>query len=136
MKNLIVATALCMTSFLFAQKSANTNKGILTFETETINYGTIHQNENGNRTFTFKNTGTSPIVISRVKGSCGCTVATKPNHPIMPNETAQIGVKYDTKRVGAFSKTITITSNAVQKNRLLRIKGTVKKREATVAVVQ
>jgi len=135
MKNLIVAAALCMTSLLCAQESANTNKGILTFETETVDYGTINQNENGNRSFTFKNTGTSPVVISKVKGSCGCTVATKPNHAILPNETAVIGVKYDTKRIGAFSKTITITSNAVQNSRMLRIKGVIKKPSTTVAVV-
>ena len=135
MKNLIVAAALCMSSFLFAQESANTNKGILTFETETVDYGTINQNENGNWSFVFKNTGTAPIVISKVKGSCGCTVATKPNHPILPNETVVIGVKYDTKRVGAFSKTITITSNAVQTHKQLRIKGVIQKTTAkTVAV--
>jgi len=136
MKNLIVAAALCMSTFLFAQESASTNRGILTFKTETVDYGTINQNEDGKRIFTFKNTGNAPIVITKVKGSCGCTVATKPNHPILPNETAEIGVKYDTKRVGAFSKTITITSNAVQNSRMLRIKGIVKKHETTVAIVQ
>lgn len=118
----------------YAQQSASTNSGVFNFETETIDYGTITKNANGNRSFSFKNTGTSPIVITSVKGSCGCTVATKPNKPIMPNETAEIGVKYDTKRVGAFSKTITVVSNASEKSKVLRIKGSVTKENSTQVV--
>lgn len=105
----------------------NTNAGILKFDTETIDYGTIAQNTDGKRTFKFKNTGNAPIIISKVKASCGCTVATKPNHPIMPGETAEIGVKYATNRIGAFSKSITITSNAKESIKVVRIKGKILK---------
>lgn len=73
-------------------------------------------------------------MITSVKGSCGCTVATKPSKPIMPNETAEIGVKYDTKRVGAFSKTITVVSNASEKSKVLRIKGSVTNQNSTQVV--
>jgi hypothetical protein len=47
----------------------------------------------------------------------------------MPGETSEINIKYDTKRIGAFSKTITITSNANQPIKQLKIKGKIIKEE-------
>lgn len=112
---------------LALNSSENSNVGIFQFDSETVDYGTIQQNANGKRSFTFKNTGNAPIIISKVKGSCGCAVATKPNQPIMPGETAEIGVKYATNRVGNFNKSITITSNASETKKVIRIKGNVLK---------
>lgn len=108
-----------------AQNLTATAQGILDFESEVIDYGTIKKNANGERTFTFTNSGNAPIIITNVKTSCGCTVPTKPNGPIMPGEMAQIGVKYATNRIGAFSKTITVLSNATTPSKVLKIKGTV-----------
>ncbi|PHS10337.1 MAG: hypothetical protein COA88_02530 [Kordia sp.] len=125
MKKLLCIASLFICSIVFAQETASANSGVFDFKTETIDYGAVNKNTDGNRTFTFKNTGDSPIIITSVKGSCGCTVATKPSKPIMPNETAVIGVKYDTKRVGPFSKTITVVSNASEKSKVLRIKGSI-----------
>ena len=102
---------------------------VFEFENEVIDYGEIAQNSDGNRVFKFKNVGKSPIIISQVKGSCGCTVPTKPEEPIMPGETGEIKVKYATNRVGPFSKTVTITSNAFETQKVLRIKGRVLKAE-------
>jgi len=134
MKKLLCIVSLFICTIVFAQESVNTNSGVFDFKTETIDYGTVNKNTDGNRSFTFKNTGTKPIIITSVKGSCGCTVATKPSKPIMPNETAEIGVKYDTKRVGPFSKTITVVSNASEKSKVLRIKGNITKTETTQVV--
>lgn len=97
--------------------------GIFDFKSEVVDYGEIKQHSNGERFFEFTNTGKYPIVISRVKASCGCTVPSKPKDPILPGETAQIGVKYDTGRLGAFMKTLTITSNASEPTKTVRIKG-------------
>jgi len=98
---------------------------IFQFENEVIDYGEIAQNSDGNRIFKFKNVGKSPIIITQVKGSCGCTVPTKPEEPIMPGQTGEIKVKYATNRIGPFSKTVTITSNAFETKKVLRIKGRV-----------
>ncbi|MFT4645673.1 MAG: hypothetical protein ACI8ZX_002091 [Planctomycetota bacterium] len=127
MKNLLIAATLFITSIAFSQETKDTTAGVLEFETEVIDYGKIKQNDDGNRSFKFKNTGNSPITIANVKGSCGCTVATKPNKPILPGETAEIGIKYATNRVGGFSKTVTITSDASMQRKVLRIKGIVLK---------
>lgn len=98
---------------------------VFEFETEVIDYGEIAANSDGNRVFKFKNVGKAPLIISQVKGSCGCTVPTKPEEPILPGETGEIKVKYATNRIGPFSKTVTITSNAYEDTKVLRIKGRV-----------
>ena len=110
-----------------AQDSLKQNKNApeITFKTETIDYGTIEHNANGVRKFEFTNTGIEPLIISRAKGSCGCTVPTWPKEPIMPGESNVIKVKYATNRVGRFTKTVTITSNAKTPTKTITIKGNV-----------
>ncbi|MES2575752.1 MAG: DUF1573 domain-containing protein [Bacteroidota bacterium] len=98
----------------------------MVFETETIDYGTIAHNADGNRKFEFTNNGNKPLIITNTQGSCGCTVPTTPKEPIAPGAKGVIGVKYATDRVGAFTKTVTVTSNAEgQPTKTLTIKGTV-----------
>lgn len=103
----------------------NENAAQISFEEEVIDYGTIEQGADGVREFIFTNTGKSPLIISNAVGSCGCTVPTWPKEPIKPGEKASIKVKYDTKRVGPINKSVTITSNASEPTKILRIKGTV-----------
>lgn len=105
-------------------KSAAGDSTTIVFTETTHDYGTMTKGADGNYTFTFKNTGSLPLVLTNVKSSCGCTVATWPREPIAPEKTGEIKVKYDTNRVGPFQKTITVTSNA--KTTVLTIKGTVK----------
>jgi len=96
------------------------------FENETIDYGTIPHNADGKREFVFTNNGNKPLIIESTQGSCGCTVPTKPEGPIAPGAKATIGVKYATDRVGPFTKTVTVKSNATgQETKVLTIKGTV-----------
>lgn len=98
----------------------------MAFENETIDYGTIPHNADGKREFVFTNNGNKPLIITNATGSCGCTVPTYPKEPIAPGAKAVIGVKYATDRVGAFTKTVTITSNAEGvASKVLTIKGTV-----------
>ena len=104
----------------------NPNAPDVSFETEVIDYGTIEHNADGNREFKFKNTGKEPLIISNCQGSCGCTVPTWPKDPIMPGQTSSIKVHYATDRVGTFEKTVTVTSNAKNPSKVLKIKGTVK----------
>ena len=57
--------------------------------------------------------------------SCGCTVPKKPEAPILPGDTGEIEVKYDTNRVNPIRKTITVISNAETPTVALKIKGEV-----------
>ena len=98
----------------------------MVFENETIDYGTIERNADGKREFVLTNNGNKPLIISNAQGSCGCTVPTTPKDPIAPGAKAVIGVKYATDRVGPFTKTVTVTSNAEgMPSKILTIKGTV-----------
>lgn len=97
------------------------------FDKETINYGKIEKDSNGERIFIFTNVGDEPLVIQRIQSSCGCTVPKKPEKPIMPGEKGEIKVSYATNRVGGFSKSITIYSNAKNPKKVIRIKGLVNK---------
>ena len=98
----------------------------MVFVNETIDYGTIAHNADGKREFVFTNNGNKPLIITNTQGSCGCTVPTSPKEPIAPGAKGVIGVKYATDRVGPFTKTVTVTSNAAgQPTKTLTIKGTV-----------
>lgn len=98
----------------------------MVFENETIDYGTVPHNADGKREFVFTNNGNKPLIIESTQGSCGCTVPTTPKEPIQPGQKGVIGVKYATDRVGQFTKTVTIKSNAVgQETKVVTIKGNV-----------
>ena len=116
MKTLISSTILLL-CFL---TSSNLSAQEITFETQKIDYGTITQGANGERYFSFTNTGDAPLVIQNAQKSRGCTVPSWPKEPILPGEKAEIKVKYDTNRIGSFAKYVTITSND-PKNPTLRL---------------
>ena len=69
---------------------------VITFDSLTIDYGTVVKGENGIRQFKFTNTGTSELKITQVRSSCGCTIPKKPDAPIAPGASDIIEVKYDT----------------------------------------
>lgn len=117
----------------FSQNKAVEKVGEFSFVSEEIDYGKIQQHADGVRVFKFTNTGNAPIVITNAKGSCGCTVPTYPKNVILPGETGEINVKYATDRIGAFTKTVTLMSNASEPSKDLRIKGEVLKPEGEEA---
>jgi len=98
---------------------------IIDFSTEVVDYGTIEQNSDGMRLFTFTNTGDAPLIITDVKTSCGCTVPNYSKEPVLPGQQGQLEIKYNTKKLGTFTKTITVISNAKEAKKVLKIKGTV-----------
>lgn len=129
MKRLFLVLALLVGFFTVnAQETATakadtTSKAKIVFEELTHNYGTIGRGADGNCVFKFKNEGTAPLVLSNVQTSCGCTTPAYTKDPVLPGKSGEIKVHYDTNRVGAFSKTITVMSNAEKV--VLKIAGTV-----------
>ena len=94
----------------------------------TIDYGRVTKgSDSGIRVFEFTNTGNAPLIITNVLSTCGCTVPTKPEAPILPGKKGKIEVKYN-MATGPIRKTITVESNAVnyEGGRIaLKIKGEV-----------
>ena len=96
------------------------------FEKVVHDYGDVPFNGNGKCEFRFTNTGNEPLLIQKPKSSCGCTIPSWPQEPILPGESEVIKVTYRTNRPGIINKTVTVTSNAVQNPTVvLRIKGRV-----------
>jgi hypothetical protein len=108
-----------------AQDKPATPKDSIVFAATTHDYGTIVQSSDGSCIFAFTNKGKAPIVLNDVKASCGCTVPEWTRTPVAPGEKGSIKVTYNTNNVGAFTKSITVNSNAINSPLVLIIKGTV-----------
>jgi hypothetical protein len=134
-KSLLLAFVLLSGFKTFAQDkkldnigNANTNQANFKFNEEEYNFGTIKQGESVTHDFQFTNTGSEPLIINKAEGSCGCTVPTYPQQPILKGQTAVIKVTFNsTGKSGIQDKTVTLTSNAIQNPTILHIKGTVEK---------
>lgn len=116
---------LLLTFFGLGHMVMGQNVATITFDSLTIDYGTINKGDDGVRQFKFTNTGNAELTIARVRSSCGCTIPKKPEAPIAPGASDFIEVKYDTERVGPIRKTITVASNASNPMVALKIKGEV-----------
>ena len=110
-----------------AQTEAAASGPVMEFADMVVDYGAIEQHGEPLRVAKFTNTGTEPLVIKNARGSCGCTVPTYPKQPIMPGESAEIEIRYDTKRIGKINKTVTITTNEVGDPHVLKVIGQIAK---------
>lgn len=63
--------------------------------------------------YTVKNTGDKPLIISEVVPACGCTVADKPEKPIMPGNEEKIIAKFnsESQAAGMHMKNVTVRAN-------------------------
>ena len=106
---------------------AMSQKAVISFEEKTHDFGKVNE-EDGKIThvFDFVNKGISPLVVSRVQASCGCTTPVWTKEPVEPGKKGTITVTYNpTGRPGAFTKTITVYSNAIDEQLVLTIHGEV-----------
>ncbi len=110
--NILGIVSVSAQELLHGGTSLNSSNAEIKFEKEMHDFGKIKQYSEATYHFKFTNTGKDPLIITDAKGSCDCTVPEWPKHPIKPGESATIKVKYDTKKLGLFNKTVTITSNA------------------------
>jgi len=76
------------------------------------NIGRISEGEKVEITYRFLNDGNAPLVISSVAPSCGCTVAEKPEEPVLPGKEGMIKASFNSMgRVGINHKTLTVYAN-------------------------
>jgi hypothetical protein len=81
------------------------------FEQEVYDYGTIAYGSDGRCSFTFTNTGDAPLIIHQFQSSCGCLVPYWDREPVAPGASGNVRLLYDTRRVGPFRKSATLTTN-------------------------
>lgn len=121
---LLVFTIMSITTG--CSQSDDKGDGEITFKgTTKHNFGKVKYSGNGIHNFVFKNTGKSAVVITNVVSSCGCAVPAFPKKPVKKGETDTIQVKYNTRLVGTFAKTITVHSSGQNSPIILRIRGEV-----------
>jgi hypothetical protein len=97
----------------------------ISFADTLIDFGQMEFRGDGQREFVFTSTGDAPLVLARVKSTCGCTVPEWSKEPVPPGETGRIRVDYDTRRIGRFRKSVYVYSNAAEGPRRLYISGEV-----------
>jgi len=125
---LLILTVLLTSNLMYAQ--SKTAKVDMAFD-KTVNgitahdYGSIVYGANGKVEFNFTNKGTTPLIISDVKSSCGCTTPSWSKEPIEPGKQGTITVVYNTTLPGPFNKTVVVYSNANNSPVRLEVRGKV-----------
>lgn len=80
-------------------------------ETE-YHFGDVPQGSKVVHKFVFKNEGNAPLNVTRVQSSCGCTAAIAGKNVLVPQESSEIQVTFNsTGRQGSFNKIVQVYSN-------------------------
>ena len=125
LSTLLFVTAIAFT--LNAQTNvtiASATPEILSMKESAFEFGTIPQGKPVFHFFEVTNTGKTPMVISNVQTSCGCTTPEWSKEPIAPGASTKIRVGYNAAAEGHFEKFITIMYNQ-NLTKQVKITGTV-----------
>lgn len=107
-----------------AERDANSGSfASLNFEETEHDFGTLKDGTPVETKFKYTNTGDSPLVVSDIKSTCGCTVPSDwRKEPLAPGESAEFTVKFNGRGNGPITKTITMTTNTEKGAEMVRIK--------------
>jgi len=125
MKTLLISMILFFAVAINVKAQSQDSTLVIKFENTVHDYGTIEQGADGAFEFKFTNEGKTPLILNNVRSSCGCTVPSWTKEPVQPGSGGSIKVVYNTASIGAFNKSVTVNSNAVNSTVLLQIKGNV-----------
>ena len=99
----------------------------ITFDKTSHDFGEIDNGTAVETVFSYTNSGRSPLVVTDIKSSCGCTVPQGwSKEPLMPGESSQFTVKFNGKGANKVSKTITLTTNTENGREQVRISAFIK----------
>lgn len=97
----------------------------LTVDAEVMNMGEILFQHPKTASFQLKNSGATPLTITDVHPSCGCTSVEWPKRPIESGESVALTVTYDAKQLGTFQKEIEVWTHEAEEPVYLMIQGRV-----------
>ncbi|MEN7549613.1 DUF1573 domain-containing protein [Rapidithrix thailandica] len=121
MRKVIVCILLLMGS-LVAVAQAQSNAKIKFNERE-FDFGDIYQGDVVTHVFKFENNGDAPLLLTNISTTCGCTAPEWPREPVLPGETGEITVKFNSAhKSGIQNKIITVYSNANTPQEKLKIR--------------
>ena len=112
-------------SLVCTNENSSITASTIVWKAETVDVGEIPQGTPKAIVYEFKNTGKTAVVITNVKGSCGCTATDYTKEPILPGKSAKVTATYNAANKGAFTKTVTVTTSAEETPKILTLKGTV-----------
>lgn len=131
---ILLLTLFCIASTAFSQSSSNDSArmryALAKFDRFSHDFGEIQRGEEATAVFSLVNQGFAPLVVENITASCGCTIAEWDKEPLMPQDTMQIKVSYNSNIVGAIKRSVVVKTNDIKRTRtLLTITGNVVKEE-------
>ena len=81
------------------------------FNKNIADLGTIKHNTSTEVVFEYTNNMKSPLLITDVTTSCGCTVASWDQKPILENQVAKLVVRFNSDSIGSQIKTVMVYHN-------------------------
>lgn len=134
MKTQSIIYSIIIISFLQFSLHGQSVEPVMAFDKELYDFETIKEQDGDARyTFTFRNTGSKPLVITNVRATCGCTSPDWTTKSVASGEKGEISVVYHAKnRPGRFTKNIVVYSNAENSPVHLKIKGNVMPKPLTI----
>lgn len=97
----------------------------ITWVADVMDMGEIPQGTPKEVVFEFTNTSNAPIVVKTVKASCGCTATDYSKNAIAPGAKGFVKAKYNAKKLGSFTKSVTVITSESNSPKRLTIKGKV-----------
>ena len=104
--------------------------GVLRYDKDEHDFGTITEGEFVTHVFTYTNVGEGPLSITDIESRCGCTIPKWTRKPILPGEKGEIEVVFDSrKRTEKQSKAIIVYTNGQPYKTALVIRAYVEPKE-------
>lgn len=95
---------------------------VMSFDTETHDFGRLTSGESITYSFHFTNTGNADLIIGSCESTCGCTVADYPRQPIAPGQDGYIAISFKSAgKKGYQYQEVTVASNAQPARTKLKI---------------
>lgn len=107
-----LALLMMLTLVVFAAQAQQAGP-VMTLQEKSIDFGDLTQGDKVEHTFVFQNTGTTPLIISNVAVTCGCTATQWPKEPIAPGKSSELKISFNsTGKMGKQNSVVRIYSNA------------------------
>lgn len=107
--------------------SARTKGPVLQLKETSYDFGQVKEGEIVTHVFTFKNIGDEPLVIKKVRTTCGCTAALLSQKTLNPGEKGKLEVKFNTRGYeGRLSRYIYLETNDARRPKVqITVKATI-----------
>lgn len=115
------AVALCL--IFLVQTTVTVGPAHVWLSPTTHDFGALKHGVPSTYDFKFKNTGDTPIQIENVRFVCSCTATEWTETPVLPGKEGFVRIEYDARKLGYFSKKITVFFTHLRKGEKLFVEG-------------